>query len=374
MEGTYGATDAVALLMAETETLSEPRRDGPPRAPLAAIDWFGDGSSRAEDAARLARMIARPAVAAPGRSPSARRPRGRVRAKAFDGPPAVAVVRARARWTADEDSVLRALAATPGAARAIAARLPGRSACAAEHRARRLGVALAPAPRATGAVWTRDELETLQREWQDVTVATMRRKLPGRTVGAIGAKARALGLPMGVPQGCLSLTEAAQRSCYGVPQLRAMLAAVGARAHRVPVYRSAARPRPRPADAGKARPRTHRWYVDAEDLERAEKARGLLEVVGAYAARHGLSRGSLYGWLRLAGHLPPCPDAGVIAPPPGTPTPEEAPAGAPSRPPRRRWLMATETLDAVVAQARARRAGVAPGQLALALPSAVAAA
>lgn len=57
--------------------------------------------------------------------------------------------------------------------------------------------------------WTRAEEAMLRNDWGDFTILTMCNRL-GRSVKSVLQKAYFLGLPGGIPQGCISIKEAAR--------------------------------------------------------------------------------------------------------------------------------------------------------------------
>jgi hypothetical protein len=197
-----------------------------------------------------------------------------------------------------------------------ASELPGRSRDAVASRARRMGVHLTrPGP------WTRAELATLKAEWHEVTLRTLQQKLPRRSACAITRKARRLGLPFGVPQGCLGLTEAARKTAYDVKQLHRMFEAAGQPIRVVQTYR-------------KAPVKNPRRYVEEEHLELAIRLWEASEVVAHAARCRDVSDTTLRRWLVLAGYAKPAPAAGRA---------------------RAVWRVGSEAIDRVVAARGALR-------------------
>jgi hypothetical protein len=144
--------------------------------------------------------------------------------------------------------------------------------------------------------WTREENSILTREWGEVCPRVLMSKLPGRTWTAILIHAKdGLHLPMGVPQGEVSLTEAARRlGFHSAITVRKL-----AKRHGIAI-----RLHPRPASTGvkTCGRRCVEW--DAIRDACAEETRHV-ETVRAAAEARGLSGATLWRWLRDAGVLPP---------------------------------------------------------------------
>lgn len=153
----------------------------------------------------------------------------------------------------------------------------------------------APARRRSrrGLRWTPAEVETLRRAWHEVGQRTLRAKL-GRPWRGIVHKAADLGLPTGVPQGCLGIAAAADRCGYEIRTLEAILAWAAVRVrHRYtgPSYV--------PTRGW------HRRYVDADECA-AAVARWLAhETVNGAARARGLVEMTLRRWLAEAGVIAP---------------------------------------------------------------------
>jgi hypothetical protein len=60
--------------------------------------------------------------------------------------------------------------------------------------------------------WTPEELALLVREWGAIGSRALLRKLQPHSWVAIHSKAKRLGLPLGIPQGCASLDALAKRA------------------------------------------------------------------------------------------------------------------------------------------------------------------
>lgn len=203
-------------------------------------------------------------------------------------------------WTAEEDALLRAAVGTHRARGAIAwdkvAWATGRTAEAAQARARRLGLVL------PGRAWTAEEEAYLLREWADVTMRVLREHLPGRSSKAIRQCAWELGLRAADRrQGLVSITVAAERAGYSIEGLQSLLARQGVAMHRVGAKLK---------KDGLRLPR----HVDWDDVVAAVARDVRLETKRDAARRLGLSEHTVRARLRAAGvslphgcpaHLPP---------------------------------------------------------------------
>lgn len=175
------------------------------------------------------------------------------------------------------------------------------------------------------ARWTARENAILTREWGEVCPRVLLKKLPGRTWIAVLVHAKdALDLEMGVPQGEVTLTEAARRlGFYSAITVRKL-----AKRHGIAV-----RLHPRPLSIGpKVRPIR---CVDWDDIREASTRETCgTETVRAAARARGMKDVTLWRWLR---------DAGVIA----APVPGEKSRGF-------LWVSSTD-IDRVVRERRASR-------------------
>lgn len=63
--------------------------------------------------------------------------------------------------------------------------------------------------------WTAREDETLRLNWNDVSISSLKRYLPGRTKTGIYGRARKLGLRAGTPQGMVSLKSLSEDPAWG---------------------------------------------------------------------------------------------------------------------------------------------------------------
>lgn len=149
-----------------------------------------------------------------------------------------------------------------------------------------------PRPARHHHVWTDAEDAVLLRDWNDLGARALLRLLPGRAWSAIYEHAtRELHLPRGLPQGRVSLKEAARRLGY------ARVSAVRGLARR---QRVALRRPPHPTTlAPRARPQMN---VDWEAIRAAylREANGT-ETIAEAARRKGLCDVRLGQWLREAG-------------------------------------------------------------------------
>lgn len=227
-------------------------------------------------------------------------------------------------WTPAEDAILRARYLAEGAA--AMARELGRPIGSIHHRTQRLKLF-------THRIWTPAEDNALRLMWGEYDVAETAKRI-GRTVIATFARAQAIGLPLGCPQGWEYFSAACTRTGYGVDQLRRILRKAG-----MTIRFSMARP--------SGRPRRHQ-IVDPDQVDAAVERWLKSESLHAAAVRHGITPGTLEHWLRLSGRkLPPKPRG------------------------KKRWRIPTEIIDAVVAARRAvvplrqaaREAGIARSTL-----------
>lgn len=184
-------------------------------------------------------------------------------------------------WSPAEDAIIRLLYKRRDGVARIHRHLPHRSRGSISGRAERLGL------RSPRAHWTRRENAILVREWHDVQPRTLRRKLPGRTWCAIAEHAKLLGLPLGIPQGHVSIKEAARRAGYAMPTLRALLVRQG-----VPMHARC---------ESSARRSQVRRYVEWEACMRAIQADLRMETLTQAAERTQFSAQWLREILRAAG-------------------------------------------------------------------------
>lgn len=190
-------------------------------------------------------------------------------------------------WTAAEDDLVRRIYARSSTRRGRALTrcceaLPHRTRSAISSRAAELGAAV------FGRAWTREELTTLRREWGELGARTLREKIPGRTLAAIYAKARELGLP---PQsdGREGIRPAARRLGIDDLAVRKLIGEAGMTlGHAAPIS---------------VRPRRFAWRaVDADALEVILRQRDLrCTTAHAWDTEHGLTRSVTASRARRAG-------------------------------------------------------------------------
>lgn len=218
-------------------------------------------------------------------------------------------------WTPAEYARVRDLYPRRSQHRALQRALPGRTWLAIKLCAKRLRVHVEGA----GAKrrWTTAEDATLRRSWQAATWPELQRRLPGRTRPAIYDRATLLGLPKGVPQGYVSVAEAARRERLEGKTLRKLLAAANVTIRHILGIRRGVT--------------AHRGYVDLDEVRAVLAARFNGEALPAAAAKRGLCVVTLREWLQKAGAFP----RGI---------------------PGKRVCVPTATIDAVVAAHRAATA------------------
>jgi hypothetical protein len=142
--------------------------------------------------------------------------------------------------------------------------------------------------------WTPEEEGTLRKFWRRVGPRTLMEKLPDRPWGGIYSKAIALGLPMGLPQGYVSIAEAARRAGWSaVPFLRELRRA-GVRIRRYIGVKAPTAMRMRP-----------HLFVEPDEAEVVAHALANLENVTYGARARGVCAPHLRAWLKAKGHKPP---------------------------------------------------------------------
>jgi hypothetical protein len=132
--------------------------------------------------------------------------------------------------------------------------------------------------------WTQEEVRTLVDYWHEVNQRTLREKFPSHSWASIRYKARAIGLPSGVPQGCESLKTAAKRIGYDTRTIEKMIELAGLRLHRA--YSDITR-----LAQGVVR------YVSTDDMDAAFELWSQRESVEKASAARGVSRNALKSWL-----------------------------------------------------------------------------
>jgi phage antirepressor YoqD-like protein len=185
-------------------------------------------------------------------------------------------------WTQEEDQLVRELYQRSPAR---LARELNRTMTAIRVRACRLGVV-------RSGRWSAQEKSTLIEMWHEYTERAIRHALRGRTWRAIRVKARELGLSSGVPQGYVSLCDAAERIGYDIKTLRKILDQSGVRIHR----------RYTDTRPGKGQ-RYYRHYVEIDDAIDAVAKHSEIETVRAAAIARGIHRNKLQSWLIAEGAI-----------------------------------------------------------------------
>lgn len=184
-------------------------------------------------------------------------------------------------WTPREDDILRTHYRRRGGMKSVLAQMPYRTPVSISHRARILGVLRQP-------LWTVSEDRVLRLGWHILSQRELCRRLPGRTWRAIRRRAYYdLRLPLGVPQGCIAVTEASRKLGFSYLGLLTVLrwAEVSIRS-RYPGDRRATSIT-RYVDFDAARAAVDRWMA-CESLDNAVR-------------RHRVDWRCLHRWLRQAG-------------------------------------------------------------------------
>lgn len=191
-------------------------------------------------------------------------------------------------WSAGEDERIRALYPRRSTRTRLIAVLSDRTLGAIRQRAHQLRVP------SGGRYWTPADDSALKLAWGAVGLNTLARRLH-RTEWAVWARAGVLGLPRGVPRGCVAIHVAAKIAGYARDTLVKILAAEGVPIKRVASWRKGVAYRMR--------------YVDRDDLvdavERHNRIAWTTESIRAGALRTGCSYAWLWGQLCHAGHVAP---------------------------------------------------------------------
>jgi hypothetical protein len=176
-----------------------------------------------------------------------------------------------ARWTADEDAVLRR-SYIDGGIEAARAALPHRTQSSIYRRAERIGATRRKR-------WTSADDASLRNLWGTETDLSEIAERLGRTLLTIYWRAQKLGLTLGCPEGWEYMTHAARRTGYTTSQLRRILEAAGAEISEAMTRRSPRRGRrpmhrhhivmPEVVDSAVSR------WLETEPLETAARRRGL---------------------------------------------------------------------------------------------------
>lgn len=207
-------------------------------------------------------------------------------------------------WTEAELAVLRARFVEEGPDALLSA-LPGRSREAIGNRAHKLGL--------YWGRWTPDDDRKLQSDWGFISMEHIARGL-GRTKRAIYDRAHKLGLERGIPEEMESLTAAAARTGYALPEFRWILAYAGVRPqepmsireHRnVRRARQSEKRRARGEGGTRARKLFHRQCVDPLEVDEAVAKWMTTEKVGSAARVRGICAATLRDILRRAGYPMP---------------------------------------------------------------------
>lgn len=207
------------------------------------------------------------------------------------------------RWTPAEDAVLIAGYGRRGSAAKVAAQL-GRHIRSVGCRAQLLGVARCR--------WSEDEDRRLGNLWGEKTMRQLG-KLFGRTPMAVYLRAKKIGLPLGLPDGCWYLWTASRRTGVTVATLRRICDRAG-----VKIRRAMARPEgPR---------RQPRHVVDSFEAFEAVKSWVASETINGAARRRRM------GVLTLEKRL-------------------AAVAGVPEKPAKGQWRIPSDVIDRALGRA-----------------------
>lgn len=151
-------------------------------------------------------------------------------------------------------------------------------------------------------LWTQEEEQRLRASWQEYGYRGLRAQFPDRTWAAIYQKAEVMKLPFGIPQGHVSLSEAARICGVYVPTLRRILAA------RSVLVRSCYPEPPRSkrsvAKNDNAKPFTQkREFIDPDDARDAMEWWLGTETPLAASKRTGVGASTLWTWLVQANQI-----------------------------------------------------------------------
>lgn len=183
-------------------------------------------------------------------------------------------------WTESEDAAIREHYADGGAA-AVLPFLKERSDRSVQQRARRLGVF-------RKRRWTPADIRKLRTLWDSTDPLSKIAKHLGRSEYSTYGKAKQIGLPLGVPEGCEYLQAAAARTGYRTEDLRRILKRAEIEIHLVRTDRS-------------RRTKHSRHYVDPFEVDLAVEKWHDTETVKFASSRHGISDWTLGKWLKDAG-------------------------------------------------------------------------
>lgn len=139
--------------------------------------------------------------------------------------------------------------------------------------------------------WTTSEHRLLVKLWHVVGETRLRKAIKHCWRG-IKAKAVKLGLPQGIPQGCLSVRAASEK--YGVSH--GLLTKVAER-YNVPIKRQ--------YSLGRRHPRNRIYYVDWDDIKDALDQHFEVCSIAVLSEQLSIAHRILKKWLIAAGHTPP---------------------------------------------------------------------
>lgn len=201
-------------------------------------------------------------------------------------------------WSAEDDAALARHYAPRPDWEALARALPHRTRGAMVARAMVLDLERRQRP------WTAAEDAAVQRAFGEVSAATLCARLPGRSWRAIRRRAAELGLGSAVPQGFVTLKEAAKVLCYSRGALRSILERRQVRTLRW--AGKGATGRPRPGDGATKGGRVCRWLlVDLAAatlaVEEDLAAQNEVETIRGGAIRRGVDAGALRAELLRRG-------------------------------------------------------------------------
>jgi hypothetical protein len=147
--------------------------------------------------------------------------------------------------------------------------------------------------------WSTREDETLRQYWNDSSLSTLKKRLPGRTRPAIYERASKLGLRAGTPQGMVSVKSLSEEPSWGYDYYKTlkMMEAAGVRVRTF-------------SYAGK---KQGVRYVEIDEVRRAAEEwerkiadqRVGKETVKEAALRMHVRETTLREWLTLEGLMPP---------------------------------------------------------------------
>lgn len=135
--------------------------------------------------------------------------------------------------------------------------------------------------------WTREQIDTLRLEWQEVSGRVLLGKLRPHTWRGIIWKASQLGLRRGVPQGFETITAASKRTGFSFDRILVLCERFGVKVRYMYGDRRA----------------TSTWrYVDSYDVSKMVEDMMRLESINQAAKRLQASRGIIARELRARGY------------------------------------------------------------------------